>query len=492
MIGKWQLFYGALAGVLFNGLTLELRAEIVGVVPGRILVKLTADAPDDVLDQILGDDDDDGVEEIPGIGVKIISVPEQATDAVLRALQHNPRIEFAEQDHLLIPDLVPNDPYYSSEWHLPNVHADTAWNTTTGSSSIVIGIIDTGVDGTHPDLAGKLVAGWNFYDNNSNTSDVYGHGTAVAGTAGAAANNSIGIAGVAWGCKLMPIRVSDTSGLAYESTIAKAINWAADQGVRVCNLSFGAAQSSTIATAAQYLQSKGGVLCVSSGNESKVMTAADSPYMLVVGATDANDMIASWSNTGNNVDLCAPGVNIYTLVNGGSYGGWTGTSFSAPIVAGVAALALSVQPGLSGAQIYSVVKNSTDDLGPAGFDTAYGKGRVNAANAVTLALQTSPAPPPPPPPPGDTTPPSIVITSPANGGKLSTSATSVYVNVLDNVKVTKVSLYFDGTLITSSTTSPFTTKVTTKRVASGPHTLQTKAFDAAGNSALSPIVTAYR
>src|SRR4030095_8276009 len=128
-------------------------------------------------------------------------------------------------------------------------------------------------------------------------------------TAAAAANNGTGVAGVAWGCRIMPIRVSDTSGMAYESTIAKAINWAAAQGVKVCNLSFGAAQSATIASAAQYLQSKGGVLCVSAGNASTFMSTADSPYMLVVSATDPTDLIASWSNTGYNVDLSAPGVN---------------------------------------------------------------------------------------------------------------------------------------------------------------------------------------
>jgi subtilisin family serine protease len=224
------------------------------------------------------------------------------------------------------------------------------------------------------------------------------------------------------------------------------------------------------------------------------MSTADSPYTLVVSATDPSDLLASWSNTGYNVDLSAPGVNILTLVNGGSYASWSGTSFSAPIVAGVAALALSVQPGLSGPQLYGVVKNSTDDLGALGFDTIFGTGRVNAANAVALALNTAPSgnPPPPPPPTSDTIPPSIVITAPTNGGRLANNTTSVYVNASDNFGVTRVELYFDGALVNTSTTPPFTTKVNTRKTAAGAHTLQTKAFDAPGNSALSASVTAYK
>jgi hypothetical protein len=140
-----------------------------------------------------------------------------------------------------------------------------------------------------------------------------------------------------------------------------------------------------------------------------------------------------------------------------------------------------------------VVKSSTDDLGLLGLDTIFGTGRVNSAKAVALALSTQPSGQnPPPPPTSDTTAPSIVISSPTNGGRLSNNTTSVYVNVSDNVGVTKVELYFDGALVNTSASAPFTTKVNTRKVASGAHTLQTKAYDAAGNSALSASVTAYK
>src|SRR5262249_17298102 len=152
------------------------------------------------------------------------------------------------------------DTYYPNEWHLPIIQAPQAWDITTGSTNIIVAILDTGVDGTHPDLAGKLVAGWNFYDTNSDTSDLNGHGPAVAGTAVAASDNTLGVAGVAWDCMIMPIRVSDSNGLAMTSTFATALTWAADNGARVANISFTVSTSPTVASAAQYFQSKGGVV----------------------------------------------------------------------------------------------------------------------------------------------------------------------------------------------------------------------------------------
>ncbi len=143
------------------------------------------------------------------INVRILSVPEPARDRVLEALSHNPNIEFAEPDALLEPTLIPNDTYYSSAWHLPKVKAPQAWDITTGSSAVTIAILDSGVAASHPDFAGKLVAGWNFYDNNSNTADVDGHGTMVAGVAAALSNNGIGVTSLAWGCKIMPLRIAE-------------------------------------------------------------------------------------------------------------------------------------------------------------------------------------------------------------------------------------------------------------------------------------------
>src|SRR5262249_20345939 len=153
-------------------------------------------------------------------------------------------------------------------------------------------------------------------------------------------------------------------------------------------------------------QSKGGVVTVSAGNYNFFDPTADNPYVLTVSGTDANDALASFTNTGNNIDLAAPGVNVWTTDQGGGYAAESGTSFSAPIVRGVAALVLPVTPSLSGAQVQDVLKPSADALGPPGWDPGYGYGRVNAAAAVALARTTTGIP--------DTTPPTVSFASPAN------------------------------------------------------------------------------
>ena len=294
----------------------------------------------------------------------------------------------------------------------------------------MIAILDSGVDGTHPDLASKMVAGWNVYNHNSDASDISGHGTKVAGTASAASNNSNGVASVAWGCKIMPVRVSDSTGYALFSDMAEGLTWAADHGARVANLSYTASDSSTVRSAASYFQSKGGVVAVSAGNDSTFKSAADNPYVLTVSATDTSDLLASFSNTGNNVDLSAPGMTIRTTARGGGYQAVAGTSFSAPIVAGLAALVMSVNPSLTPAGVQDILKQSADDLGSTGKDSSYGWGRVNAARAVTLASGGEV---------GDSTPPVLSFTSPT-GGATVTGGVTIALSATDNVGVTSLSL----------------------------------------------------
>jgi thermitase len=466
----------------------------VQLLPGQIMVKPKSGTEHRAFADELKNYDAAIVDKIPQLNLHIVRLPEHALSAALNGLRHNPNIEFAEPDAFLAPDAVPNDPYYGSEWHLTNIKASAAWNSTVGSSSVIIAILDTGVDSSHPDLAGKLVAGWNCYDNNSNTSDVYGHGTAVAGTAAAASNNGLGMAGVAWNCRIMPVRISDSTGYAMYSTVAKGLTWAADNGARVANISYAASSSTAVKSAAQYFQGKGGVVAVSSGNEGAFSTEVDNPYVLTVSATDSADIVASWSNTGNHIDLAAPGVSILTTTRGGGYAYWNGTSFSAPVVAGVAALVISAKPSLTGPDVQKIVKTATDDIGSAGFDTSSGTGRVNAEKAVALALATTPTPvtQPTPVPTSDTTAPTVTITSPANGGTIpSTGGISVTVNAADNVAVVKMELYADNKLVSSATSAPFTTKWNTKKLAAGAHSLKVKAYDAAGNSCISSSVTVY-
>jgi thermitase len=449
-------------------------------IAGRVLVKfrdqvLPAHAANIIA--ALGARDAD---EIPNIGVHIVDLPYQASEkAFVERFQGQAEVEFAELDFVAAPDgITPNDPSYTSEWHLTKIAGPTAWSSTTGSSNVTIAILDTGCDPTHPDLASKYVPGWNTYDNNSDTHDVYGHGTAVAGTAAAASNNGTGVASVAWGCEIMPMRISDTNGYGYGSTISKALTWAADHGARVANISYRMDFSSSVTTAAQYFMSKGGVVTMSAGNESTVSTAVDNPYILVVSASDSSDNLASWSNTGTNLDLAAPGVNIYTTMNGGGYGGWSGTSFSAPIVAGVAGLVLSANSALSAQQVQDILKQSADDLGTSGWDSKYGWGRVNAARAVSLATGSNP--------PADTTPPSVAFASPTAGAAVSNTVT-VQVSASDNVGLANVSLYVDGGLVAGGSNSSLSYSWNTLTSSNGSHTLQAAGTDTSGNTANTQI-----
>jgi subtilisin family serine protease len=443
-------------------------------VPGRVLVKFRDHIMSDHARNIIAALGARDADEMPSIGVHILDLPEQADEAgFAQAMAHRPEVEFAELDRILSPDeMTPNDPWYVNQWHLKKIGAPTAWSSTTGSTEIIIAILDGGVDGTHPDLAPNMVAGWNVYDNSSDTSDPGGHGTKVAGSAVAASNNSIGVAGVAWGCKIMPIRIADPTGATTYSIIAAGLNWAANHGARVANVSYTASDSSTVQSAAKYFQTKGGVVAISSGNLSTFDSTPDNPYILTVGATDNNDVLTSFSNTGNNVDLSAPGIMIRTTARGGGYESVAGTSFSSPIVAGVAALVISANPSLTSTQIQDILKQSADDLGATGWDTGYGWGRVNASRAVALAGGAT----------ADSTPPTVSITSPVAGVTVS-GGLNIGVAASDNTGVTSVTLSVDGTPLATAGASPYAFVWDTTAVANGSHVLTATASDAAGNSA---------
>lgn len=382
-------------------------------VEGRVLVRFHPNVDEG---RVLGQFGASIERHIDSIGVHVLKLPAgRAADAVAQAMNNHPDVEFAEVDSLIPAASIPNDPYYKSQWHLPRIQAPAAWNTTVGDSGLIVAIIDTGVDGTHPDLASKMVPGWNFYDNNSNTSDIEGHGTATAGTVAAIGNNGTGVSGVIWNCLIMPIRISDPTSNATYSAAASAITYAADHGARVANMSYAMYMSSTVLSAAKYFQSKngGGVLAMSSGNSGGPWSSSWTSSALVVGATDPNDNLSYYSTTGAMVSLTAPGDSIYTTANGGGYRYGTGTSFSSSIVAGVAALLFSVNPKLTGVQVQNILEKTADDLGPAGWDSSFGYGRVNAANAVAMALSSSSTTPTP------TSSPTVNFSSPLNGSIIS-------------------------------------------------------------------------
>lgn len=446
---------------------------------GRLLVMPRAGLQDSDMDKI-AKSFGGNARRVGQSDLRIIDLPPQASEtAVLARLAHHPQLKFAELDRRVHLTLVTNDPYNGSEWHLPKIRAADAWNTAMGSG-VTIAILDSGVLPTHPDLAANLVPGWNFFDNNSNTADVYGHGTQVAGAAAGIANNGVGVAGVAGAAKIMPIRVTDTAGYGYYSTISQGITYAADRGARVANASFASLySSSSVQSAAQYMKSKGGLFVVAAGNSGTNDGSPAITSMIPVSATDSNDAKTSWSSFGSYVAVAAPGAGIWTTTSSGGYAAVSGTSFSSPITAGVVALMMAAKPTLSAGQVENLLYSTAVDLGAAGRDSSYGYGRIDAAAAVAAAIGTVAA---------DTQVPSVAISAPLSGSTVS-GLTGVNVSASDNVGVTRVELRVNGSTIATDTVSPYQFSWDTTRLSNGAATVVAYAFDAAGNSKTSTSVS---
>lgn len=403
-------------------------------------------------------------------------------DAVAK-LSRRPEIKFAELDRQVAPALAVNDPYIGSAWHIGTIGANTAWDSTQGSG-ITIAVLDTGVNGAHPDLKDRLVPGYNAYDNTGDSSDICGHGTAVAGTAAASTNNAMGVAGIAGAARIMPIRIAykDASGgcPAYFSTIASGITYAADHGARIANVSFvGIAGSSSVKSAARYMKDKGGLVFISAGNNNIDENVVPDTSFIIVSSTDSYDKKSSFSSWGSFVSLAAPGSSIWTTNNSLGYSAWNGTSFASPVAAGVAGLMMAARPDLSAAQIESLLFSTALDLGTAGRDPVFGYGRVNAAAAVNAARAFVN--------PVDTSAPLAAIAAPLGSSTVSGSV-PVTVNSSDNVGVVRVDLKVNGTTVATDSAAPYSFSWNSTGVANGMASLLAVAYDAAGNAGASATV----
>jgi len=354
------------------------------------------------------------------------------TDVAEAANQYivNSNVVYAEPNYKTEIMLTPNDPYYSSygSWGqsyldmygLYNISAGNAWNQTTGNSNVTVAVIDTGLDYTHPDIVNNVWTnideipnngidddgngyiddyyGYDFVNRDSNPIDDHGHGTHCSGTIAGVTNNGVGVAGVSWSSKIMALKFLGSTGSGYYSDAILAIQYAVDNGAQILSNSWGGyGTSQGLQDAINYAYSNGAVFVAAAGNsnwDTSYYQPAGMDNVFTVSAVDQDDIKASFSNYGNEVDVAAPGVNILSLrasgttmgsVVGTNYTRASGTSMATPHVAGVAALVLAAHPTMSNQEIENNIKNYADDKGATSFDVYYGYGRINAEQAVLAA-----------------------------------------------------------------------------------------------------------
>jgi len=355
-------------------------------------------------------------------------------DAIAGELQHHAEVSWSGRPRCFHLDWIPDDPLFSRQYGLQRISAPAAWESERGSREVIVGVIDTGIDYDHPDLRENLwinpgedlnrdgradsldlngldddgngwiddLQGYDFTDapnypdggdyrgRDADPMDEMGHGTAVAGIIAAIAGNDLGIAGAAPGCRVMNLRAFTAGGNGEEDDVAAAILYAIENGAAVINMSWGDVfVSRLLDDVLHYAAALNTVLVASAGNSATDQIHYPSAFAntISVGATDASDQLAGFSNYGPSIDLVAPGVNILTTARGAQYdSSLSGTSFSAPFVSAAAALLLSQDRERSPDAVRSLLTTTARDLGPQGWDIYYGAGRLDLARALAPGL----------------------------------------------------------------------------------------------------------
>ncbi len=384
-----------------------------------------------------------GVDDLSRIYVMHFS-KELLMNEVIESYKATGYFEFVEPDYIgsafgMASDTFPNDTYFNRQWYLYNdstfslstatldadIDMELAWLIEKGKKSVVLAILDSGTRLDHPEFEGRLwvnkaeipgngkdddhngypddVNGYDFAYGDGDPDDDNGHGTAVAGVAAANGNNSMGYAGVDWNCQIMSCKVLEADGYGYYSVWIEAIYYAVDHGAHVINMSLGGESSSlAMAQAIEYAEANLVMVIASMGNEGtgKVNYPAVINNVIAVGSTDSDDRRSTsflgsseGSNYGNHIDLVAPGNYIYILHNVNPYyfdSYWAGTSFSTPLVSGVATLLKAQDPTRTPADIRYILRTTSEDLvgkpgeDTPGWDQYYGYGRLNANRALSV------------------------------------------------------------------------------------------------------------
>lgn len=406
----------------------------LGVNPKRILVKFKSVQTRSVITESL--QNTSVVKTLKNSDISVMQIQAGKNNvellAHLGALKELEGVEYAEPDYLVKAIGNPNDPQLGRQWAHSKIGSSTAWDDTTGSKLVSVGIIDTGLDFNHPDLKENIgintgetgtdnngkdrasngvdddsngyiddFRGWDFIQNDNNPTDENGHGTHVAGIIGAVGNNSVGIAGVNWTVSLVPIRFLNKDGYGTTSDAILALEYATSLKLPITNNSWGGGPYSKALADSIQKNSESGALFISAAGNSRTdndllpfyPSSYTSPGVISVAATDQKDQLSSFSNFGaRSVHLAAPGSGILSTTKG-SYESWSGTSMACPHVAGAAALLKSRWPNYSNLEIKNKILESVDLIGSTAAKTVSG-GRLNVARALTGSKQPLPAPPP--------------------------------------------------------------------------------------------------
>jgi thermitase len=357
-------------------------------------------------------------DELDKLGILRLEVPEGSVEKTIEILEKNSQVAFVERDAIATATAVTNDTDITNQWGLYAMHVAaatglSAWDKLPSQpAAMQVAVVDTGIDGTHPDLQGAVVQEAQFLGQGVTTTDENGHGTHIAGIIGARGNNAQGIAGVDYAAQLMNVKVLDASGNGYYSSIAAGVMWAADNGAEVINLSLGAPYDSpSLKEAIDYAWNKGAVIVAAAGNNgaSGALYPARYDHVIGVGAIDQDLQRASYTNTGVGVDLAAPGTQILSTKRSGGYTTMTGTSMASANVAGIAALVL--QTGYCSTRNCTYEALQSHGASIAGTGSLWASGMADGAFLYSSLTPTPTSSPSPTSAPSPTTSPSVAPTS---------------------------------------------------------------------------------